>query len=134
MKSTIDTNILVRMLTRDHPQETPVAEAFFRQNEVVITNQTLCEMCWVLRRVYRFTTVELQQAITALRDAQTVTVDRDAVSLGLSFLEAGGDFPDAIILYEGAKMGAGSYATFDRKAVARAEQHGLPARLLVARG
>lgn len=134
MKATIDTNILVRMLTQDHPQESLIAEAFFRENDVVITNQTLCEMCWVLRRVYRFSTSELRQAIAALRGAETITVDRDAVDLGLSFLEAGGDFPDAIIIREGAKMGAGLYATFDRKAAARAGRHGLAARLLVAGG
>ena len=52
----LDTNILVRYLTRDDEQQWRQATDLIQQNQpCFITNIVLCELVWVLRGVnYRF--------------------------------------------------------------------------------
>jgi predicted nucleic-acid-binding protein len=45
-------------------------------------------------------------------------------------LEAGGDFADGAIAYEGNWLGADTFVSFDRKAAKLAEAQGLTSRLL----
>ncbi|WEZ82933.1 type II toxin-antitoxin system VapC family toxin [Rhizobium sp. 32-5/1] len=116
MKVIVDTDILVRMFTRDHPVESPRAEELLRTHDAVISNQTLCEMTWVLKKAYKFTAAELKQAVEALSGSETVIVDRGAVENGLTFMNAGGDFADGVIAFEGRRLGGEVFATFDRKA------------------
>jgi predicted nucleic-acid-binding protein len=130
LKAVVDTNVLVRMFTQDHPVETPRAEDFLRSNDVVIANQTLCELVWVLKRVYRFTAAELQKAVRSLAESQTVTLDRLAVESGLSFLQAGGDFADGVIALEGRRLGGAIFVTFDKKAATVLQQAGHKAVIL----
>jgi predicted nucleic-acid-binding protein len=65
-----------------------------------------------------------------LTDAANVAVNRPAVAAGLALLEAGGDFADGVIAYEGHWLGAEAFVSFDRKAVELAEARGHAARLL----
>ncbi len=44
-------------------------------------------------------------------------VDRPAVEAGLVVLEAGGDFADGVIAFDGRRLGGWTFASFDRKAV-----------------
>jgi predicted nucleic-acid-binding protein len=48
----------------------------------------------------------------------------------LALLEAGGDFADGVIAYEGQWLGADVYISFDRKAVEVAAAQGRSSRLL----
>jgi predicted nucleic-acid-binding protein len=130
LKAIVDTNVLIRMFTHDHPTETPKAEAFLRSHEVVVTNQTLCELVWVLRRAYNFTSAELQTAIRYLAETESITLDRSAVNSGLSFLAAGGDFADGVIAFEGRLAGGQTFATFDKKAATILRQSGFNSLLL----
>jgi predicted nucleic-acid-binding protein len=57
-------------------------------------------------------------------------VNRPAAEAGLALLEAGGDFADGAIAYEGRWLGADTFVSFDKKAVKLIEIHGGPARLL----
>jgi predicted nucleic-acid-binding protein len=59
-----------------------------------------------------------------------VQMNRPAVEAGLLVLEAGGDFADGIIAYEGTWLGGEVFASFDRRAVALLTQQGQPTRLL----
>lgn len=77
----------------------------------------LCEFVWVLRRVYGFETNDVARAIRALLAAKNVEVSRPAAEAGLSLLEAGGDFADGVIAYEGRWLGGETFVSFDRAAV-----------------
>jgi predicted nucleic-acid-binding protein len=57
-------------------------------------------------------------------------VNRPAAEAGLAALEAGGDFADGVIAYEGKWLGADAFVTFDKKAVKLMEAQGVSARLL----
>jgi predicted nucleic-acid-binding protein len=59
-----------------------------------------------------------------------VVVNRPATEAGLAMLEAGGDFADGVIAYEGRWLGADTFTSFDKKAVRLIEAQGKSARLL----
>lgn len=95
-----------------------------------MTSQTLCELVWVLKRVYNFSSEELETAIRFLAETDTVTVDNGAVREGLSFVTAGGDFADGVIAFEGRRLGGQFFATFDRKAASILGRQGIKCLLL----
>jgi hypothetical protein len=57
-------------------------------------------------------------------------VNRPAVEAGLAILNAGGDFADGLIAFEGRWLGGETFVSFDKKAVSLLAQQGQPARLL----
>jgi len=52
------------------------------------------------------------------------------VEAGLALLDAGGDFADGVIAYEGSWLGAEVFVSFDKKAVKLMEAQGETVRLL----
>ncbi|MCE4317542.1 PIN domain-containing protein, partial [Xanthomonas hortorum] len=55
---------------------------------------------------------------------------RPAVEAGLLVLDAGGDFADGVIAYEGNWLGGETFVSFDKKAVALLTAQGQSTRLL----
>ena len=53
-----------------------------------------------------------------------------AVEAGLEGMEAGGDFADGVIAFEGYWLGAEEFASFDKKAVSLLQSQGKRAHLL----
>ena len=84
----------------------------------------------MLRRVYGLDDTAIATAIRALIDAANVVTNRPAVDAGLAVLEAGGDFADGVMAYEGAWLGADTFVSFDRQAVTPLSKQGQAARLL----
>ncbi len=129
MKVTVDTNVLVRAVMGDDEAQAPAAGALLRKAEVIaVPLPCLCELAWVLRRVYGVGPADIAAAIEALLDAANVVADRPAVEAGLAILKAGGDFADGVIAHEGARLGGATFVSFDRKAVALVVAQGRPAR------
>ena len=131
MKITADTNVLVRAITGDDESQSKVAQLELAKAEVVaLALPALCELVWVLSQGYKVPFADIVEAIRRLISAGNVVVNRPAVEAGLSLLEAGGDFADAVIAYEGSWLGAEIFVSFDRKAVKLMEARGESARLL----
>jgi predicted nucleic-acid-binding protein len=131
MKVAVDTNVLVRAVVRDDPAQASVAAKVLTDAELIAAAlPCLCEFVWVLRRVYDFQPSDAATAIRALLAAANVEVNRPAVEAGLSVLEAGGDFADGVIAYEGNWLGGETFVSFDKKAVALLTAQGQSARLL----
>ncbi|MBE0615177.1 MAG: type II toxin-antitoxin system VapC family toxin [Burkholderiales bacterium] len=131
MKVAVDTNVLVRAVVRDDAAQASIAAKVLSDAEVIaVALPCLCEFVWVLRRVYNFQSSDVATAIRALLAAANVEVNRPAVEVGLSVLEAGGDFADGIIAYEGNWLGGETFVSFDKKAVALLSAQGQSARLL----
>ena len=59
-----------------------------------------------------------------------MVMNRTAVEAGLSALDAGGDFADGVIAYEGEWLGAEEFVSFDSKAVSLLQSQGSRVRLL----
>ena len=131
MKLTVDTNVLVRAVVRDDLVQARVATKVLTDAELIaIALPCLCEFVWVLRRVYDFQPADAASAIRALLAAANVKMNRPAVEAGLSVLEAGGDFADGVIAYEGSWLGGETFVSFDKRAVVLLMAQGQRARLL----
>ena len=131
MKIAVDTNVLVRTVVRDDAAQYQAATGIVaRSQTVAIAVSSLCELVWVLRSVYRFQPSDIRTAIRILITADNVETNRPAVEAGLAMLDAGGDFADGVIAYEGRWLGAEMFVSFDRQAVAMLKAQGQTARLL----
>jgi predicted nucleic-acid-binding protein len=131
MKITADTNVLVRAITGDNERQSKVAQAELENAEVVaLALPALCELVWVLSQGYKSSSVEIAEAIRRLMNAGNVVVNRPAAEAGLALLNAGGDFADGVIAYEGSWLGADTFISFDKKAVKLMEARGVAVRLL----
>jgi predicted nucleic-acid-binding protein len=131
MKVTADTNVLVRAMTGDDRRQSKVAqEQLANAGVVALTVPALCELVWVLSQGYKVPAPGIAEAIRRLIGSANVVVNRLAVEAGLAVLEAGGDFADGVIAYEGRWLGADTFVSFDKKAVKLIGEQGDSARLL----
>lgn len=128
MKITPDTNLLVRAITEDDERQSKLAQAELAAAElIVLPLPMLCELVWVLSQGYRIASADIATTLRRLIDGTNVVVNRPAVEAGLALLDAGGDFADGIIAYEGRWLGAETFVSFDRQA---ATERGESMRLL----
>lgn len=131
MKTTADTNVLVRAITGDDKQQSEVAQAELARADVVaLALPALCELVWVLARGYKIPSAEIAEVIRRLMNAWNVVVNRPAAEAGLALLDVGGDFADGVIAYEGSWLGAETFISFDKQAVKLIDAQGQAARLL----
>jgi predicted nucleic-acid-binding protein len=131
MKITADTNVLVRAVTGDNALQSKMAQMALKNAEAVaLALPALCELVWVLSQGYRVPSRDVAEAIRRLMNAANVVVNRPAAEAGLALLDAGGDFADGVIAYEGSWLGADAFVSFDKKAVKLMEAQGGSARLL----
>jgi predicted nucleic-acid-binding protein len=130
MKITADTNVLVRAVTEDDAEQSKAAQLVLHKADMVaLTISALCELVWVLRS-YKIRPSDIAETIRRLANGANIVVNRPAVEAGLAILDAGGDFADGVIAYEGNWLGADSFVSFDKKAVKLMEAQGKSARLL----
>jgi len=131
MKITADTNVLVRAAVQDEPHQARVAASVLQEADLVaVPIPVLCEFVWVLRRGYKKSVPQVADAIQKLMRSAQVVMNRPAVEAGLAALNAGGDFADGAIAYEGDWLGAEEFVSFDSKAVSILKSQGTRARLL----
>jgi predicted nucleic-acid-binding protein len=131
MKITADTNLLVRAVTGDNVRQSKAAQAALKNADVVaLAIPALCELVWVLSQGYRIPPREVAETIRRLTNGANVVVNRPAAEAGLALLDAGGDFADGVIAYEGSWLGADAFVSFDKKAVKLIEAQGGSALLL----
>ena len=131
MKMTADTNVLVRALIGDDERQSKIAQMELKKAELVaLALPALCELVWVLSQGYKIPSDEIAEVIRRLINGANVVVNRPAAEAGLALLDAGGDFADGVIAYEGSWLGADTFVSFDKKAVKLLEAQGGSARLL----
>jgi predicted nucleic-acid-binding protein len=131
VKITADTNVLVRAITGDDERQSRIAQARLASADLVaLAIPVLCELVWVLSQGYKISSADIAETIRRLLAGANVVVNRPAAEAGLALLEAGGDFADGVIAYEGHWLGAEIFVSFDKKAVKLMDKQGKPARLL----
>ena len=83
MKIIADTNVLGRAVVRDDARQGKIAPALLSSATVIaVASPTLCELVWVLRKLYGFERDEIITALRALLDAANVVVDGPAAEAG----------------------------------------------------
>jgi predicted nucleic acid-binding protein len=109
----IDTNLIVRYLTGDHPQQSAKARALIDGNDVFVATTVLLETEWVLRSVYDHKGAALAKALRTFGGLPRVKLeDASLVTQALDWMAKGLDFADALHLAKAESCDA--FVSFDQ--------------------
>jgi len=112
----VDTNVLVRLVTRDDRKQVAAAESFISKGAWVST-LVLVEATWVLAAVYELAHPEVATAVDMLLHHRDLTIqDSDTVAAALEHYRRRPvlGFSDCLILEVARKAGHVPLGTFDR--------------------
>lgn len=121
----IDTNVLLRLLVDDDPEQRKAVLAFGQGlgHSFVgfVTLISLVEIDWALRKQYGFSKPESASALRKITQLRGVEVQSaDTVVKALRGVENGvGDFADVLIAHLCLDAGCNHVVTLDKKAAAR---------------
>jgi predicted nucleic-acid-binding protein len=117
----LDTNILVRVLTRDDETQAEKAKALLDKHAdedgaLFVSDVVLAELAWTLERTYGLQRAEIAEAIRAMADNATLgfesrAVLRDAHEL---FVKERAGFADCLIVAKAQAAGCSSFVTLDK--------------------
>ena len=120
----IDTNVLVRYLTGDHPEQSPKARALVDAHDIFVPLTVMLETEWVLRSAYGFAAVQVATALRAFAGLPHVTVEHPArLAQALHRAGNGMDFADALHL--GGVEHCDALLTFDKRFIKAALAAGI---------
>lgn len=119
----LDTNVLVRYLVQDDPKQSPVATKYIETHctndaPCFVGHITLCELAWVLERLYNQDRSAIATVIEELLQiGQLEILEPQVVWRALSdYKQSNADFPDHLLARVNELNGCNSTVTFDRKA------------------
>ena len=125
----IDTNVVIRFLTIDDPEQSSKAKSAIEGGSIFIPTTVLLETEWVLRSAYRYTPDAMCVALRYLAGLPQVTLEHPAVvARALDLVSTGTDFADALHLC--ASEDCSSFVSFDRRLVKSAHKIGMKVELL----
>lgn len=113
----VDTNILVRLLTRDDPAQVLKAETFV-ENGAWVSQLVLAETLWVLDSVYGLNAKAIATSVEMLlRHRKLVLQDPEVIEAALRNFRARPalGFSDCLVLEVARKAGHLPLGTFDRR-------------------
>ena len=115
----LDTNVLVRYLAQDDPQQSARASGLIERelnerNPGFVGLIVLVETCWVLKRLYGASHEELRGTVRILLESRQLVVEARASVMRA--LGVAGDLADALIVECALEAGCERTVTFDRKA------------------
>jgi len=116
----VDTNVIVRFLTRDDEAQYQKAYRIFTESEqLFIPTTVILETEWVLRFSYRFPSDRIGYALSGLLGLHNViTEHKDAVLSALAWHQQGMDFADALHLT--CSLSASEFVSFDKRLINKA--------------
>lgn len=123
----VDTNVLVRLITRDDSRQTSAAEIFIEQGAWVSV-LALAEAMWVLDTVYELEAGQIATCLQMLLSHKSLILqDADVVTAALDLFRAKPSlgFSDCLMLELAKKAGHLPLGTFDRSLAKVKETHKL---------
>ena len=119
----IDTNVLMRLLVRDHDGQIKAAERFVNahcssDDPGYVSRIVIAEIAWVLKDVYDYDRSQIAGAIRGILNVSQFEIDSaDEVHAALAdFEKFPAGFTDCLIARTNASAGCDYTVTFDRKA------------------
>src|ERR1700679_2463649 len=112
----VDTNVVVRLIVRDEPEQVEVAEKF-TAGGAWVSHLVLAETMWVLDAVYERTVEQIAAAVDMLLNHETLALqDADVVASALEHFRKRPalGFSDCLVLETARKAGHLPLGTFDR--------------------
>ena len=120
----VDTNVLIRFLIADTPEQAVAVKALFSREIIWIAKTVLLESAWALENLYGLAESDIREAFLRLLGMETVQVEDDsAVLAALGLMEHGVELADAMHLTS-RPSGCG-FVSFDRTLVRRAHRAGI---------
>ena len=117
----LDTNVLIRYLVRDDPEQAEVARELLDDLTVdypgFICREVIVEVVWVLQRSYDFTRRQIADVLLELLATDNLVFEdaRDVTNAAESYGAGGADFADRMIFEAALRNDAMPVYTFDRK-------------------
>ncbi len=118
----LDTNVLVRLITRDDEKQAQRAKAVFdthagEDGGLFVADIVLVELCWTLAKSYGLARAGIARTVRALLDNASIALEsraaaRDALA---SFETGSADFPDCLIVAKAAQAGCSRTLSFDKR-------------------
>jgi predicted nucleic acid-binding protein len=117
----VDTNVIVRLIAEDHPEQARAARSLLRENRLWVSKTVILETIWVLGRFFPMSVI--QEKLSAFVSLEGVEIeDEYAVAAAFDLMEQGLDPADAMHL---ASTPSGlRFATFDRDLIRLAKRAG----------
>ena len=119
----IDTNVLIRYIVQDDPEQSQKATTFLEEqisktSPGFISRMVLCEIVWVLKRAYAYDNETIINIIKQILMTSELTVENsDCAWQALSEFQKGdADFTDYLLGSTNKASGYNYTVTFDRKA------------------
>jgi predicted nucleic-acid-binding protein len=124
----IDTNVLVRYLAQDDPEQSAIATELIEQRLTsrdpgFISVVAMAETSWVLTRAYRLADKDVASAIERVLQADGLVVqnEQQVFASMIALKDGRGSFADALIGLLGTAAGCSRTVTFGRQALRLAE-------------
>jgi len=118
----LDTNVLVRLLTRDDPNQGRLAQHFIdrhssSEDPAFINRVVVVELVWVLESYSDYSRSQIADAVESLLSTANFRVeDQSAFRSAVKAYREGADFADALIATINDWRGCSATATFDADA------------------
>ena len=119
----LDTNLLVRLLTNDEPKQTEkvrkaLDQAQVEQKRIWVSVVVACELVWVLQRLYGYDKAQIVFALSTLLKFQGLEFQsHQAIKKSVGDMRRGqADFADILMGHLSAAEGADFVLTFDKQA------------------
>ena len=117
----VDTNLLVRILTKDDLRQAKRAAKIIESDDILIPKTVILETEWVLRHAYGINKGAIVEGFQKMMGLPNVHVeDQQAVFQAIAWYESNLDFADALHL--ASNMKADKFVTFDKTFIKKARQ------------
>lgn len=117
----IDTNVLVRMLVDENPEQSKACQRLFESHEVFIPDTVLLETEWVLRAAFGLNRLEICNLLRKICGISSVRLrESQVVTQAIDLHEKGLDFADAFHLT--SCRTAAAFKTFDSEFIRKAKK------------
>jgi len=119
----VDTNILVRFMTKDDPVQSPIASRLINHaadsgDPLFVNHLVLTELVWVMESVYQLDRKWIEDILErVLETVDFIVEDKDSALGALRDFKRGGlDYSDCLIGRKNLRLGCEATLTFDGKA------------------
>ena len=117
----VDTNLLVRLLTKDDLSQAKRAANTMESDDIFIPKTVMLETEWVLRHAYGIDKGAIMKGLQKMMGLPNVRVeDQQTVFQAISWHGSGLDFADALHL--ASSMKADKFVTFDNAFIKKARK------------
>ena len=117
----VDTNLLVRLLTKDDPNQAKRAAKILESDVIFIPKTVALQTQWVLRHAYGINKDAIMKGFQKIMGLPNVRVeDQQTVFQAISWYGLGLDFADALHL--ASSMKADKFVTFDNAFIKKARK------------